>query len=169
MRFQPSGHRAGQLFRESFARAANARENPLTRPDELEYPFICFSRDNSVSVASSPAEFHSCNALAWFRNRYFDDLLVFDAAAAPYRVRSARLATPLHGWRRLLARARNRELVVVLELEYLGEASLDRAKQTAIDWLHRAPDFWEAAYDISEWERIVSQAPNMEALCAAFT
>ena len=67
-----------------------------------------------------------------------------------------------------MARLLNRRLVVVLELEQLGEPSLSRAKQTAIQWLHRAPDFWEASYDLSEWEHLISNAPAMESVCAAF-
>ncbi len=144
------------------------RQNPLAKPEHLNYPVLCFARDNSVSVARYPAELCGCNATAWFGNRYFDELRLFDAAAMPYRVHSAQLATPLYGWRRILARVRNQKLVAVLELECLGEASLANAKETAIQWLHRAPDFWEEALDLPEWESLVAQAADMNALCAVF-
>jgi len=140
----------------------------LAKPEALEYPALCCSRDNSVVAVESAGALCSCNARAWFRNRYFDDLLLFDARATPYRVVEAELASPLGRWKRLLARLLNRRLVVVLELERLGEPSLSQAKQTAIQWLHRAPDFWEPSYDLPEWEHLISNAQAMESLCAAF-
>ena len=138
----------------------------MTRPEDLHYPVLCFGRDDSVSIARSAAELRSCNSVAWFRNRYFDELRLFDAFATPYRVRSARLAAPLAGWRGLLARALNSRLVADLELEPLGQASLAEAKATAIRWLHRRPEFWEASDDLAQWERRVSEAASMDALCA---
>ena len=134
----------------------------------LAYPALCCSRDNSVVAVKSASELCSCNARALFRNHYFDDLLLFDSQATPYRVIEVKLASPLSKWRCLVARLLNQPLVVVLELELLGAPSLSRAKQTAIQWLHRAPEFWEAAYELPEWERQIAEANGMESLCAAF-
>ena len=136
--------------------------------EALRYPVLCLSRDNSVSVAASSEHLRRCNATAWFRNRYFEDLRLLDASATPYRVRSAALVVPLSVWRRFLVRLLNRRLVVTLDLEALAPPSLAEAKRTVTAWLHRAPDFWEASRDLSEWERLCSQAPSMEALCSLF-
>jgi len=57
---------------------------------------------------------------------------------------------------------------VVLDFECTGEASLEDAKRLAIDWMHRAPQFWEAAFELSEWEGRIVKAPTMEALCDLF-
>lgn len=104
-----------------------------------------------------------------FRNRYFDDLLLFDATATPYRVQSAELDTPLRGWGRLVARAVNRQLIVAPALERVGPASLDHARATAVEWLRRAPGFWQETYDLAEWEGLIAGAQRMEALCGVFT
>ena len=136
--------------------------------ERLDYPVLCFAHDHSVSVASTPEDLQTCNALAWYRNRYFEDLRVFDAVATPYRVGTVDLARPLHGWRRLVARARNQELEVVLQLEKLGEPSLDAAQEMASDCIHRAPEFWEAAYELHDLESRLRDCSDMEALCALF-
>jgi hypothetical protein len=138
------------------------------QPETLKYPVLCLSRDNSVSVTASSEHLRRCNATAWFRNRYFEDLRVVDASATPYRVRSAALVVTLSAWRRILVRLLNRRLVVTLELEVLAPPSLAEAKRTVTAWLHRAPDFWEASRDLPEWEHLVSHAPSMEALCSLF-
>ncbi|MBW2494202.1 MAG: hypothetical protein JRE43_05580 [Deltaproteobacteria bacterium] len=140
----------------------------MATPEALEYPALCCSRDNSVVAVESASQLCSCNARALFRSHYFDDLLLFDFRATPYRVVAVEPASPLGQWKRLAARLLNRRLTVVLELERLGEPSLSRAKQTAIQWIHRAPEFWEAAYEISEWEHRIAEASGMKSLCAAF-
>ena len=43
------------------------------------------------------------------------------------------------------------------------------ARQTTIKWLRRTPDFWEAAMELPEWERLVLKASSMDALCERFT
>lgn len=141
----------------------------MTQPEDLRYPVICFARDDAISVVNSPGELHSCNAVAWFRNRYFEDLRVIDAVATPFRVQSATLARPLYDWRRILARTTNKNLLIVRDLESLGEASLAEAKQTAIEWLQRAPEFGESAFALPEWERLISQASSTEILCDVFS
>lgn len=140
----------------------------MTPVNSLAYPVLCLARDNSVSVARTPTELQACNAVAWFRNRYFDDLRLFDAGGSSYRVSSAELARPLYGWRRFIARLLNQRLTVALEVERAGSPSLDAAKQATIEWIHRAPGFWEAAHDLPELESLVRRSPNMEALCAIF-
>jgi hypothetical protein len=129
---------------------------------------LCFARDHSISVASTPEELQRCNALAWYRNRYYGDLRVIDAVATPYRVGAVELARPLDGWRRLAARIRNQELEVVLQLEQLGGPSLDAAREMAIDWIHQAPEFWEAAYELDDLESRLRDCSDMEALCTLF-
>lgn len=136
--------------------------------NSLTYPVLCLARDNSISVARTPTELQACNAVAWFPNRYFDDLRLFDAGGSSYRVSSAELAEPLHGWRRGFARILNQNLAVVLEVESLSGPSLEAAKQATIEWIHKAPEFWEAAYDLPELEALVHRSPDMEALCAVF-
>jgi hypothetical protein len=140
----------------------------MTPVNSLPYPVLCLAHDNSVSVAQTPTELQSCNAVAWFRNRYFADLRLFDADGSSYRVSSAELTEPLHGWRCIVARAFNQNLVVVIEVESLGNRSLEAAKAATIEWVRRAPEFWEAAYDLPELEALVQRSPDMEALCAVF-
>jgi len=138
----------------------------MTPVSSLPYPVLCLARDNSVSVAWTPTELQACNAVAWFRNRYFDDLRLFDAVGSSYRVSSAELAEPLRAWRRVVVRFLNQNLAVVLEVESLSSPSLEAAKQATIEWIHRAPEFWEAAYNLHELEALVQQSPDMETLCA---
>ena len=140
----------------------------MTRVNSLPYPVLCLARDNSVSVAWTPKELQACNAVAWFRNRYFDELRLFDARGGSYRVSSAELAEPMRAWRSIVVRILNQDLAVVLEVESLRGPSLEAAKQATIEWIYRAPEFWEAAYDLTELEALVQQSPDMEALCAIF-
>lgn len=58
-------------------------------PDELAFPVLCLSRDTSISVADDKAALMRCNALAFFKNRYFDNLLVIDSRRGAFRVTDA--------------------------------------------------------------------------------
>ncbi len=140
----------------------------MTPVNSLVSPVLCLARDDSISVARTATELRACNAVAWFRNRYFDDLRLFDAAGRSYRVSSAELVQPLHGWRRIAARILNKNLTVLLEVESLRGSSLDAAKLATIEWIHRAPEFWEAAFDLPELEALVRGSPDLETLCAIF-
>ena len=134
----------------------------------LSYPVLCFARDHSVTVAESPVQVQACNALAWFRNHYYDGMELFDQTATPYRVVSARLASPLTGWRRWWARFRNQSLTAVLEVERAGDASLEAARQMAIEWIRMDPQFWEAAGSLPELEDRIRRCRDMSALCKVF-
>lgn len=136
--------------------------------NSLSFPVLCFARDHSITVADSPEHLQSCNALAWYRNRYYQDMKLVDHSATPYRVVDARLAMPLAGWRRSWARVRNQRLTVALQLARGGDASLEAARQTAIEWVRRDPTFWEAAGDLAELEDRIRRSPDMTVLCQIF-
>jgi len=65
-----------------------------------------------------------CNARAFWRNRYYEDLWVYDCAGGAFRVRSARPVQPVGAVRRVVARLLNRRLNVQIELEDLRPCSL---------------------------------------------
>lgn len=136
--------------------------------NRLTFPVLCLSRDSSIAVAETSDRLHRCNALAFFANRYYDGLLVIDSTAARFRVVRAEAAPALSAIGRWIARAVNRRLRVELQLEALGPASLDEARRTVLEWLDRAPDFWEASRDLAEWKRLVAGAGSPRALIALF-
>jgi hypothetical protein len=136
--------------------------------DRLSFPALCLARDTSIIVVESPDGLRQCNALAFFKNRYFDDLLIFDSSAAQYRVASATPAEPLTGMKKLLVRVLNRRLTVQLSLTREAGASLETAKDRVLAWLRKEPDFWEASRELSEWERVVKAAPDMRRLIELF-
>jgi hypothetical protein len=136
--------------------------------DRLSFPALCLARDTSISVAESPDGLRRCNALAFFKNRYFDDLIIFDSSAARYRVASATPAEPLTRTKKWFVRALNRRLTVQLSLSRDADASLDTAKDCVLAWLKKDPGFWEASRELSEWERMVKAAPDMARLIRLF-
>lgn len=135
---------------------------------QLVFPVLCLSRDSSISVAESAERLHRCNALAFFRNRYYDDLVLIDSAARRFRVVRAEVVPPLSTVGRWAARALNRRLLVRVQLEEQGAPSLDEAKRIVIDWLGRAPDFWEASRDIGAWRDLVAGAGTAKSLVTLF-
>lgn len=136
---------------------------------DLAFPVLCLARDSSISVAHRPEDLAQCNALAFYRNRYFDQLHVIDSNAAPYVVTQARLDRQQGGVRRFLARLLNRRLIVVLRLAPAGPPSLADAKTHLISWVDREPSFWEASRDLEEWRRLIRSAPDIAALVRLFS
>jgi hypothetical protein len=136
--------------------------------DRLLFPALCLARDTSVAVAESPDGLRRCNARAFFRNQYFDDLIIFDSRAAQFRVTSAAPAEPMTGMKKLLLRVLNGRLTVQLSVGREAEASLDAAKAHVVAWLRKNPDFWEASREMSEWEQMVNAAPDMRRLIRLF-
>lgn len=137
--------------------------------DELAFPVLCLARDTSIVVAQSADHIRRCNAVAFFKNRYFDELIVFDSSGAQYRVVKATLAEPVTGVKRLLVRAFNGRLTVDLRLQREAAASLETAKDRVVAWIRKDPDFWEASRELSEWERMVKTAPDMRQLITLFS
>ncbi|HEU4343107.1 MAG TPA: hypothetical protein VFU31_16260 [Candidatus Binatia bacterium] len=139
------------------------------KPAELLFPVLCLSQDSSISVAESAERLHRCNALALFKNRYYDNLLVIDSKADRFRVERAEVVPALSAVGRWTARVLNRKLQVELQLEQEGSGSLDDAKRIVSEWLGRAPDFWEASRDIEEWREMVARAGTVGGLIALFS
>lgn len=138
------------------------------RADELSFPVLCLSRDTSIAVAESSERLQRCNALAFFKSRYFDDLIIFDSNGAQYRVVKVAAAKPLTGIKKWLIRALNRHLFVQLTLEQERAPSLATPKEHVLMWLKKDPDFWEESRPIAEWERIVKAAPDVAGLIKLF-
>lgn len=135
---------------------------------ELAFPVLCLSRDRSIAVAESPERLERCNALAFFRNRYFEDLMVVDSTGRCFRVARAEPVPPLTGLNRTLARALNRRLRVSLALGPAERRSLDEVKALVREWMDRAPDLWEASRDLDEWRAAVAGAATLPALIRLF-
>jgi hypothetical protein len=136
--------------------------------DQLSFPVLCLSGDSSVTAAANPEQLQQCNALAFFKNRYFDDLVIFDSNAEQFRVVRAEAAPPLVGVKKWLTRVFNRHLTVRLELQREAPASIGAAKRQVLIWLEKAADFWEESRDIAEWQEMVEAAPDMRRLLQLF-
>lgn len=122
--------------------------------DQLCFPVLCLSRDASIAVAENAERLERCNALAFFKTRYYDDLVICDSKGAQYRVSRFELATPLSGIKKWLIRAWNRPLMIVrLTVERERQGSLTTAKEHVLIWLNKDPGFWEECRDMAEWER----------------
>jgi len=141
----------------------------MRKNDHPVFPVLCLSHDSSISVADSPERLQRSNALAVFKNRYYDDLIIIDAEANRFRVVRAEVVPPLSAVGRWTARVFNRRLRVELELEEQESGSLEAAQRVVIEWLGRAPDFWEASRDLAEWKALVPRASTVKALVALFS
>ena len=137
--------------------------------DQLSFPILCLSRDTSISVAAAPERLTRCNAVAFFKNRYFDDVVILNANAEQFRVVQAEPHPRLTGARRWFTRVFNRSIVVNLQLRREGAPSIDRAKQQVIAWLDKAPDFWEESRDLSEWKLMINDATDIRQVVQLFS
>lgn len=135
---------------------------------DLSFPVLCLSQDNSIVPVESAQSLTECSATAFFRNRYFDHLLVIDSNASSFVVISADPVVPIASLRRTLARLLNQRIRVRLRLERAGSSSLASAQAAVSGWLERAPEFWEAAYDLAEWKQRVATVATMRELIALF-
>ena len=134
----------------------------------LKFPVMCLSRDHSITVIEGAVRLHQCNALAFFKNRYHESLVIIDAEGRRFRVVRAEVVPALSTPGRWIARALNRRLHVELQLEAEGSGSLEDAKRLVNDWLGRAVDFWEASRSIEEWRDLVARASTARELIALF-
>ncbi len=140
----------------------------LVEPKDLTFPVLCLSRDFSVVPARDPEGLCRCNALAFWRNQYYQDLQIFDSTGSAYTVVEAQLRHPMPSARRFLARLINQSLSVELRLRAEGPSSLAEAKERVSEWLDKAPEFWEAADDLDEWKRRILACETMADLIAVF-
>ena len=140
----------------------------MSDPSGLAYPVLCLARDNSICAVRSADDLRTCNAVAYWGNRYFHDLQILDAVGAPYTVvrsETERRFTPL---RRAVARLLNQTLRVTLELRSEGPPSLSSAKARVAAWLERAPEFWEESDDLENWKRRIAECRDMRQLVDLF-
>jgi hypothetical protein len=135
---------------------------------DLTFPVLCLARDSSIAVAQNADELARCNARAFYRSRYFDQLLVIDSKATQYSVAAARPPSELLGLRRLLVRLFNRQFRVPLQLAPTGVASLADAKTRVLEHLGRAPHFWEESRDLAEWKELIARARDIEQIVRLF-
>lgn len=135
----------------------------------IKFPVICLSRDNAISPCEDAARLGRCNALAYFKNRYFEDLLIIDADFAQFRVNKAELFPELGPVQRVIARLINRKLRVRLDMEKIATPNADDAKAKISAWFDREPQFWEETAGVAAWKRRVERAPNMHALTKLFS
>jgi hypothetical protein len=106
--------------------------------------------------------------MAFWRNHYFRDLRVIDSNGIAYTVIDAEPEGTYSSMAQLFMRLTNRELRVRLRLRPDGSPSLVLAKQLASEWLARAPDFWEASAEMSEWKARVMACSSMGELIELF-
>jgi hypothetical protein len=133
------------------------------------FPVLCLSQDGSILVTETPDRLGRCNALAFFKNRYYEGLLLIDSEADRFRVVRAELVPTPSIVSRLVTRVLNRRLEVRVQMEPEGVGTLDDAKGIVNAWLDRSPDFWEASRDIEEWREMIGRAGTARALIALFS
>lgn len=134
----------------------------------MKFPVLCLAREGSICSALDANDLCSCNTMALFKNRYFEGLSIFDAAGHHFIVRSAVPVSPLSGLSLLFARLVNKRLKVRIEIESTAAVSLNRVKESMVQWLHKQPEFWEASRDLRDWERAVTKASGVPSLAALF-
>ena len=131
-------------------------------PTALKYPILRLARDGSIGVSREPTALGRCSAYAFWANRYYDGLRVFDADACPFVVTSVTTARPYSGPARWFARLTGAILDVQLRLARAGEPSLAEAKRLVLEWIEQRPDFWEAdGTELAEWRRRVDRARSV--------
>lgn len=134
----------------------------------MKFPALCLAREGSICTVLDANDLCSCNTMSLFKNRYFEGLNIFDATGHHFIVRSAEPATPLSGLSLLLARLVNKRLKVRLEIESTEAVSMNRVKESTVQWLHKQPEFWEASRDMRDWEVAVAKASGVPELAALF-
>jgi len=143
-------------------------QRPYVIPESLDYPALCFSRDRSLVVARDASDLTRCNAVAFWKNRYFEDLLIVDAAGRRFRVESAQPDPEVGAMDQYVARLLNRRFRVNLRLRPEGRMALIEIKRTAIEWIEKAPDFWSASRELSEWSRQITSCRSVVGLARLF-
>ena len=134
--------------------------------NELAFPVLCLARDSSITVADCRTALTRCNALAFFKNRYFDNLLVIDSRGATFRVTPAdykQLSTVGH----VVLCLTNGQMDVNLQLSP-QRMSFAEVQESVLAWLDLAPEFWEASRDIKEWRDAVREAQSVSDLILLF-
>ncbi len=136
---------------------------------ELSYPVICLARDGSIISYFGAESIGRCNAFGYWKNRYFDDLIVIDNQARTWKVVEATLVDEPGAAGRFFKRVLNRPLRVRLELRAIDdETGIMRAKRHLVEWLDRLPEFWEASAGLDAWRTQISRCRTIEELALLF-
>lgn len=134
------------------------------------YPVLALSRDGSITPVERPEHLGRCNARAFWRNGYYDRLILIDSAWNIWRATGAELSMPLGLIRRAVARVTNARLDVIVALE-LEESAVepDMARDLVGDWLETNTVFWEASADLEEWRASIESCSTLEELATLFS
>jgi hypothetical protein len=100
-----------------------------TNAESIVYPVLCLGRGRAVAVAHSGDDLTRCPARDLFVDRFYDDMIVVDAASDVFRVKTARTRERMNLVRRIAARLRNPNVTVDLELASEGEEGLSEIRQ----------------------------------------
>jgi hypothetical protein len=95
----------------------------------IVYPVLCLGRGRAVAVAHSSNDLMRCPARDLLVDRFYDDMIVVDAASDVFRVKTARTRERMSLVGRIAARLRNPDVAVELELAPEGEEGLSDIRQ----------------------------------------
>lgn len=133
------------------------------------FPVLSLSRDGSIVPYDDEESLTSCNARAFWRNRYYDDMLVFDADSRAWRVREVSVLSPPDGLARTFARLTNGPLRVTLTWSREPDRDgMDHARTQTEAWLKRDETFWEASADLQDWIGRVRGSTTIEEMLSIF-
>jgi hypothetical protein len=137
--------------------------------DGPTYPVLALGRDGSIVPYENAVELTSCNAIGYWRNRYYEDLRVYDSAARAWRADAATLTEPAGAFAQVLVRAANGRLrVTVTWRREPDRDGMENARMETEAWLYRDRDFWESAAELGEWVRGVRESATMKRLISTF-
>ncbi len=141
----------------------------LMDPEALQFPVLALAQDGSIVPVDSLATLRQCNATAFWRNHYYDGMVIIDADEKTWHVTQALPILPAGTVGRAMARLVNGKVQVHLVLEPdTGPDGLAMAKSRVSRWMDRDGDFWEASTDLDEWKARVNACPTMHVLVELF-
>ena len=136
--------------------------------ESIVFPALCVARDHTISVAHSSKDLSRCSARALWDERYFDGLVVLDAAAGVFTVKGA-AADGAPGWlARAAARLRNAEVSVELDVIANGRTPLTDIRRRVGEAVTARANLPEPTPELKDWLVRISDSRTMAELISLF-
>ncbi len=141
------------------------------RADDLQYPVLCVPRALGPHLVRDPADLQSCEAVLFWRARFYEGLRLIDANGEAYEVVGAEVRKPASSIAQRLARLLGLRIVVDVRARHIGPASLAEvagAVERAID--DDAETFEEfSGRSVLWWQSELTRCPTVAELMRALS
>ena len=131
----------------------------------LEGPFLTIDREGFVHVMTIRGGRCGCTHAA-YRERYFDDIDIYDRSRNWFKIRAAALVESSI-WKKVAFLLFGGRMAVDLDIEFQRRVSQEEIVEAVTDSLRKDEDFWSEGRDVDELIGEINATRDVEAIMSA--